>query len=95
MSQLVQTNAALMMAIPYVDQETADQTAVINLIVHSVTSVSVNQNAVLQDSSQILTLRMLQITTLLLLLTSTKTVKMNTTAAHQATTTSMMVTTLH
>jgi hypothetical protein len=95
MSQLVQTNAALMMAIPYVDQETADQTAVINLIVHTVTSVSVNQNAVLQDSSQILTLRMLQITTLLLLLTSTKTVKMNPTAAHQATTTSMMVTTLH
>jgi hypothetical protein len=80
--QAVQTNAALMMAISYVDQETADQTAAMNQIAHSVTSVSVNQNAALQEPSQVLTLKKLEITSILFLLTSTKMVKMNTTAAH-------------
>ena len=93
--QAVQTNAALLMAISYVDQETADQTAVMNQNAHIVTSVSVQLNAVLQEPFQVLTLQILEVTSLLLLLTSTKMVKMNTTAAHQVTTTSMLVTTLH
>ena len=93
-SQAVQTNAALLMAISYVDQETADQTAVMSQNVHTVTSVSVKLNAVLQEPSQVLTLQMSEVTSLLLLLTSTMMEKMNTTAAHQATTSSMLVTTL-
>lgn len=94
-SQAVQTNAAPLMAISYVDQETADQTAVMSQNVPSVTSVSEKLNAVLQEPSQVLTLQILEVTSLLLLLTSTMMEKMNTTAAHQVTTTSILVTTLH
>jgi hypothetical protein len=93
--QAVQTNAAPLMAISYVDQETADQTAVMSQNVLSVTSVSEKLNAVLQEPSQVLTLQILEVTSLLLLLTSTMMGKMNTTAAHQVTTTSILVTTLH